>query len=121
MREKTIWGIKHIVHIIQKHITRIKNIYLYINFIQLLFIHDVDIRLLVDLEEYSPLFYALTWHNEAASDNDSYLPLDLVENFPPNTLLHLAAKGLKRDEVVRILRKTLALGIVNIFALRGGN
>ncbi|KYM94164.1 Methylenetetrahydrofolate reductase [Cyphomyrmex costatus] len=49
-------------------------------------------RLLLDMEEYSPLFYALTWHNEAASDNDSYLPLDLVENFPLNTLLHLAAK-----------------------------
>ncbi|XP_011869750.1 PREDICTED: methylenetetrahydrofolate reductase isoform X2 [Vollenhovia emeryi] len=75
--------------------------------------------LLADMEEYSPLFYALTWHNEAASSNDSYLPLDLAENFPPNTLLHLAAKGLKRDEVVRILRKILALGIVNIFALRG--
>lgn len=84
------------------------------------FIYDVDIRLLMDMEEHLPLFYALTWHNEAASSNDSYLPLDLVESFPPNTLLHLAAKGLKRDEVVRILEKTLALGIVNIFALRGG-
>lgn len=73
------------------------------------------------MEEYSPLFYALTWHNETASSSDSYLPLDLMENFPPNTLLHLAAKGLKRDEVIHILRKILALGIVNIFALRGGN
>ncbi|XP_018405068.1 PREDICTED: methylenetetrahydrofolate reductase [Cyphomyrmex costatus] len=76
-------------------------------------------RLLLDMEEYSPLFYALTWHNEAASDNDSYLPLDLVENFPLNTLLHLAAKGLKRDEVVYILKKALTFGIINIFALRG--
>ncbi|KYN27792.1 Methylenetetrahydrofolate reductase [Trachymyrmex cornetzi] len=49
-------------------------------------------RLLINMEEYSPLFYALTWHNEAASDNDGYLPLDLAENFPANTLLHLAAK-----------------------------
>jgi len=71
------------------------------------------------MEEYSPLFYALTWHNESASSNDGYLPLNLVENFPPNTLLHLAAKGLKRNEVICILRKALALGIVNIFALRG--
>ncbi|KYQ56114.1 Methylenetetrahydrofolate reductase [Trachymyrmex zeteki] len=76
-------------------------------------------RLLIDMEEYSPLFYALTWHNEAASDNDGYLPLDLAENFPPNTLLHLAAKDLKRDEVVYILKKALAFGIINIFALRG--
>jgi len=73
------------------------------------------------MEKYSPLFYAITWHNEAASDNNGYLPLDLAENFPPNTLLHLAAKGLKRDEVVYILRKALAIGIINIFALRGGN
>lgn len=79
------------------------------------------IRLLLDMDKYSPLFYALTWHNEGASGNDSYFPLDLVENFPSNTLLHLAAKGLKRDEVVRILRKALAFGIINIFALQGGN
>ncbi|XP_011642777.1 methylenetetrahydrofolate reductase [Pogonomyrmex barbatus] len=76
-------------------------------------------RLLIDMEEYSPLFYALTWHNEAASSKDSYLPLDLVKNFPSNTLLHLAAKGLKRDEVLLILRKALAFGIINIFALQG--
>ncbi|XP_011699553.1 PREDICTED: methylenetetrahydrofolate reductase isoform X2 [Wasmannia auropunctata] len=76
-------------------------------------------RLLVGMEEYSPLFYALTWHNEATSDNDGYLPLDLAKNFPPNTLLHLAARSLKRDEVMHILKKALAFGIVNIFALRG--
>lgn len=79
------------------------------------------IRLLLDLDKYSPLFYALTWHNEGVSSNDSYLPLDLVENFPSNTLLHLAAKSLKRDEVVYILKKALAFGIINIFALQGGN
>ncbi|KAL0133394.1 hypothetical protein PUN28_000852 [Cardiocondyla obscurior] len=71
------------------------------------------------MEKYSPLFYALTWHNEEASNDDSYLPLDLVESFPSNTLLHLAAKDLKRDEVARILKKAFALGIINIFALRG--
>ncbi|XP_018050214.1 PREDICTED: methylenetetrahydrofolate reductase [Atta colombica] len=76
-------------------------------------------RFLIDMEEYSPLFYALTWHNEATSNNDGYLPLDLAENFPANTLLHLAAKGLKRDEVIYILKKALAFGIINIFALRG--
>ncbi|XP_050454090.1 methylenetetrahydrofolate reductase isoform X1 [Cataglyphis hispanica] len=76
-------------------------------------------RLLLDMDKYSPLFYALTWHNEGTSSSDNYLPLDLVEIFPSNTLLHLAAKGLKRDEVVRILRKALAFGIINIFALQG--
>ncbi|XP_012523587.1 methylenetetrahydrofolate reductase isoform X2 [Monomorium pharaonis] len=78
----------------------------------------MDIRLLADMEEYSPLFYALTWHNEATSNNEDYL-LDLMENFPPHTLLHLVAKSLKRDDVVHILKKALALGIVNIFAIRG--
>ncbi|XP_029178925.1 methylenetetrahydrofolate reductase-like isoform X2 [Nylanderia fulva] len=76
-------------------------------------------RLLLDMDKYSPLFYALTWHNEETSSNDSYLPLDLVKNFPSNTLLHLAAKDLKRDEVVRILKEALACGIINIFALQG--
>ncbi|XP_011068360.1 PREDICTED: methylenetetrahydrofolate reductase isoform X1 [Acromyrmex echinatior] len=76
-------------------------------------------RLLIGMEEYAPLFYALTWHNKATSDNDGYLPLDLVENFPANTLLHLAAKSLKRDEVIYILKKAIAFGIINIFALRG--
>lgn len=79
------------------------------------------IRLLMDMDKYSPLFYALTWHNEGASGSNNYLPLDLVKNFPSNTLLHLAAKDLKRDEVVRILKKALAFGIINIFALQGGN
>lgn len=79
-------------------------------------------RLLRDMDELSPLFYALTWHNKVASSNDNYLPLDLAVNLlPPNTLLHLAANGLKRDNVVCILRKALASGIVNIFALQGGN
>ncbi|XP_012217058.2 methylenetetrahydrofolate reductase (NADPH) [Linepithema humile] len=77
-------------------------------------------RLLRDMDKFSPLFYALTWHNKAASSNNSYLPLDLAENLlPPNTLLHLAVKGLKREEVIYILKKALASGIVNIFALQG--
>ncbi|XP_070157168.1 methylenetetrahydrofolate reductase (NADPH) [Polyergus mexicanus] len=76
-------------------------------------------RLLMDMDKYSPLFYALTWHNKETSGSNNYLPLDLVKNFPSNTLLHLAAKGLKRDEVVRILKKALTFGIINIFALQG--
>ncbi|XP_029668550.1 methylenetetrahydrofolate reductase-like isoform X1 [Formica exsecta] len=76
-------------------------------------------RLLMDMDKYLPLFYALTWHNEGASGSNNYLPLDLVKNFPSNTLLHLAAKDLKRDEVVCILKKALAFGIINIFALQG--
>lgn len=79
-------------------------------------------RLLRDMDKFSPLFYALTWHDKAASSNDSYLPLDLAQNLlPSNVLLHLIAKDLKRDDVVCILRKALASGIVNIFALQGGN
>ncbi|GAB1867601.1 Methylenetetrahydrofolate reductase [Camponotus japonicus] len=77
-------------------------------------------RLLLNMDKYSPLFYALTWHKEeGVFSNHSYLPLELVENFPSNTLLHLAAKGLKRDKVVCILKKALAFGIINIFALQG--
>lgn len=80
------------------------------------------VRLLLNMDKYSPLFYALTWHKEeGVFSNHSYLPLELVENFPSNTLLHLAAKGLKRDKVVCILKKALAFGIINIFALQGGN
>jgi len=73
------------------------------------------------MDKYSPLFYALTWHEEAVADNKNYLSLNLARYFPPNTLLHLAANNLKRDEVIHILRKALAIGKINIFALRGGN
>ncbi|EZA62342.1 Methylenetetrahydrofolate reductase [Ooceraea biroi] len=76
-------------------------------------------RLLEEMGKYSPLFYALTWHEEAPADTENYLPLNLLENFPSNTLLHLAAKSFKRDEVIRISRKALALGTINVFALRG--
>lgn len=74
------------------------------------------------MDKYSPLFYALTWHNEGVSSGDeNYLPLEVLENFPSNTLLHLAAKGLRRDEVISILKRALSRGIINIFALQGGN
>ncbi|XP_014477208.1 PREDICTED: methylenetetrahydrofolate reductase [Dinoponera quadriceps] len=77
-------------------------------------------RLLAEMDKYSPLFYALTWHvNEGVSGNKNYAPLEILKNLPNNTLLHLAAKGLRRDEVVSILEKALTLEIVNIFALQG--
>lgn len=79
------------------------------------------VSLLEELDKYSPLFYALTWHEEAAVGKRNYLPLNLAEDFPPNTLLHLAARSFKRDEMSDVLRKALAAGIINIFALRGGN
>lgn len=73
------------------------------------------------MDKYSPLFYALTWHNEGVSSDENNLPLKVLENFPNNTLLHLAAKSLRRDEVIRILKRALSHGIINIFALQGGN
>ncbi|XP_032674176.1 methylenetetrahydrofolate reductase isoform X2 [Odontomachus brunneus] len=76
-------------------------------------------RLLAEMDKYSPLFYALTWHNEEVFANKNYLPLEVLENFPSNTLLHLAANGLRRDEIVSILRRALSRGIINIFALQG--
>lgn len=71
------------------------------------------------MDKYS-LFYSLTWHNKAVSNND-YLPLNLAKNLPSNTLLHLTAKGFKRNQIIQILRKALDLSIINIFALQGGN
>lgn len=73
------------------------------------------------MDKYSPLFYALTWHNDALAGNNDYLPLDVAEHFPGNTLFHLAAKGLMRSEVADILRRALARGMTNVFALQGGN
>jgi len=73
------------------------------------------------MDKYSPLFYALTWHQEAVADNKNYLSLNLARHFPPNTLLHLAANNFKRDEMIHILREALAIGKINIFVLRGGN
>ncbi|KAI4481084.1 hypothetical protein M0804_009710 [Polistes exclamans] len=53
------------------------------------------------------------------SATNFYLPLNIVKQFPPNTLLHVAAKGLKRCNVEAILKKAYNLGIRNIFALLG--
>ncbi|XP_020296463.1 methylenetetrahydrofolate reductase [Pseudomyrmex gracilis] len=75
-------------------------------------------RLLADMDKYLPLFYSLTWHDKAVS-NDDYLPLNVAKSLSSNTLLHLTAKGFKRNQIIQILRKALDLGIINIFALRG--
>ncbi|KAK2578032.1 hypothetical protein KPH14_008449 [Odynerus spinipes] len=69
-------------------------------------------RFFAEMDKYSPAFYALTWHTKSVT-------LDAVEKFPSNTLLHLAAKGLKRCNVEIILKRVHALGIRNIFALQG--
>ncbi|XP_015172530.1 PREDICTED: methylenetetrahydrofolate reductase, partial [Polistes dominula] len=67
-----------------------------------------------EMNKYSPVFYALAW-----SATNLYLSLNIVKQFPPNTLLHVAVKGLKRCNVEAILKKAYNLGIRNIFALLG--
>ncbi|XP_043679639.1 methylenetetrahydrofolate reductase [Vespula pensylvanica] len=78
---------------------------------------DIYKRFFAEMDKYSPLFYALTWHSKGLIN--SYLSLDIVEQFPSRTLLHLAAKGLKRCNVEMILKRAYNLGIRNIFALQG--
>ncbi|XP_011310537.1 methylenetetrahydrofolate reductase isoform X2 [Fopius arisanus] len=63
-----------------------------------------------------PLFFTLTWHNQSG---ENFLPLQLVSEFPKNTLLHLSAKGLSRTDVERILPKVLEMGITNLLVVRG--
>ncbi|KAG7212733.1 hypothetical protein KM043_013000 [Ampulex compressa] len=79
--------------------------------------HAIYERFFMEMNKYSPLFYALTWHTKNVHDN--YLPLHLIEMFPRNTLLHLAAKGLTYSDVNIILSKALLIGIKNIFVLQG--
>ena len=65
----------------------------------------------------------MTWHcstNVNNIDLENILPLRIAEKFPCNTLLHLAAKGLKTQSIERILNRALESGIKNIFALQGG-
>ncbi|XP_043493953.1 methylenetetrahydrofolate reductase [Polistes fuscatus] len=78
---------------------------------------DIFKRFFAEMDKYSPVFYALTWNTKSATN--FYLPLNIVKQFPPNTLLHVAAKGLKRCNVEAILKTAYNLGIRNIFALLG--
>ncbi|XP_033221465.1 methylenetetrahydrofolate reductase [Belonocnema kinseyi] len=79
-------------------------------------------RFFSETNKYSPLFHAITWHcgkNVNNLDLENILPLRIAEQFPCNTLLHLAAKGLKSKNIERILNRALESGIKNIFALQG--
>ncbi|KAL2711428.1 LOW QUALITY PROTEIN: methylenetetrahydrofolate reductase isoform X3 [Vespula squamosa] len=75
------------------------------------------LRFFAEMDKHSPVFYALTWHTKGVIN--SYLSLDIVEQFPSHTLLHIAAKGLKRCNVEMILKRAYDLRIRNIFALQG--
>ncbi|XP_047363059.1 methylenetetrahydrofolate reductase isoform X2 [Vespa velutina] len=78
---------------------------------------DIYKRFFAEMDKHSPAFYALTWHTKNVIN--SYLSLDIVEQFPSPTLLHVAGKGLKRCNVEMILKRAYDLGIRNIFALQG--
>ncbi|XP_063991801.1 5,10-methylenetetrahydrofolate reductase [Diachasmimorpha longicaudata] len=64
----------------------------------------------------APLFFAFTWHGTFA---ENCRHLQHFSRFPKNTLLHLTAKGLRRQDVEYILKKILNLGITNLLVLRG--
>ncbi|XP_035741035.1 methylenetetrahydrofolate reductase-like isoform X4 [Vespa mandarinia] len=49
---------------------------------------DIYKRFFAEMDKYSPVFYALTWHTKNVIN--SYLSLDIVEQFPSPTLLHVA-------------------------------
>ncbi|XP_066591041.1 methylenetetrahydrofolate reductase (NADPH) isoform X2 [Prorops nasuta] len=70
-----------------------------------------------ETKKFAPLFYALTWHSTLT--NDECLPLETVKSFPQNTLLHLAARNLKRNDIEKILAVAVRYGKINIFALQG--
>ena len=80
-------------------------------------------RFFTETKDYLPLFYALTWPCSKNNNDlmiEDILPLKIACHFPRNTLLHLAAKGLKKDSVEKILNHALELRIENILALQGG-
>ncbi|XP_014212106.1 methylenetetrahydrofolate reductase [Copidosoma floridanum] len=72
-----------------------------------------------ETQEFSPLFYSLTWHIDLTNGVKQFPALKCAEYLPPNTLMHCAAKGLKTADLEIILNRALNLGINNIFALQG--
>ncbi|XP_078050828.1 uncharacterized protein LOC144477196 isoform X2 [Augochlora pura] len=75
-------------------------------------------RFFTELNKYRPLFYSLTWKTKDAINN--YLSLEVLEQFPKNTVLHLIICSLTRADILFILKKALDIGVINIFVLRGG-
>ncbi|XP_076618422.1 methylenetetrahydrofolate reductase (NADPH) isoform X3 [Colletes latitarsis] len=74
-------------------------------------------RFFTEMNNYHPLFYALTWHMENTTKD--CLSLKLINKFPSNTILHLIVGNLTRTEVLIILKEILKCGVTNIFALKG--
>ncbi|XP_026667068.1 uncharacterized protein LOC108622149 isoform X2 [Ceratina calcarata] len=70
------------------------------------------------LNIHHPLFYAITLHTN--DETESYIQyLDMFNEIPKNTLLHLRSNDLTRIDVLAILKKALDHGVRNIFVLRG--
>nr|XP_033325122.1 methylenetetrahydrofolate reductase isoform X2 [Megalopta genalis]XP_033325123.1 methylenetetrahydrofolate reductase isoform X2 [Megalopta genalis] len=69
------------------------------------------------MNKYHPLFYSLTWKMKDEINN--YLSLEVLDQFPNNTLLHLTICFLTRADILFILKKALDIGVINIFVLRG--
>ncbi|XP_012280951.1 methylenetetrahydrofolate reductase [Orussus abietinus] len=65
-----------------------------------------------------PLFYALPSHHGVLKCN-SCDSLKLIASLPNNTLLHLVANNLKKNNVKKLLDEALLCGKMNILALRG--
>ncbi|XP_033325121.2 methylenetetrahydrofolate reductase (NADPH) [Megalopta genalis] len=70
-----------------------------------------------EMNKYHPLFYSLTWKMKDEINN--YLSLEVLDQFPNNTLLHLTICFLTRADILFILKKALDIGVINIFVLRG--
>ncbi|XP_076642683.1 methylenetetrahydrofolate reductase (NADPH) isoform X1 [Halictus rubicundus] len=68
------------------------------------------------MNKYRPLFYALTCKMK---DTTNYLSLDVLDQFPNNTVFHLIISNFSRADVLSILKKALNVGVTNIFVLRG--
>ncbi|XP_043260104.1 methylenetetrahydrofolate reductase [Colletes gigas] len=79
--------------------------------------NDFYQRFFTEMNNYHPLFYALTWHMENTTKD--CLSLKSIDQFPSNTILHLIVGNMTRTEVLIILKKILKCGVTNIFALKG--
>ncbi|XP_053970979.1 methylenetetrahydrofolate reductase (NADPH) isoform X1 [Hylaeus volcanicus] len=70
-----------------------------------------------EINKYRPLFYALTWHTKNMAKD--YPSLEVIRQFPSNTILHIVIGNLTRADILIILKKALDSGVINIFVLRG--
>ncbi|KAK0167571.1 hypothetical protein PV327_004950 [Microctonus hyperodae] len=76
-------------------------------------------KIFSDTKDCSPLFYSLTWHNGPCLNDNYFASLETLPEFPNNILFHLAARGLKRNIVLKILHRAFELDIKNLFIIRG--